>query len=137
MRNLKRMAAGIVLCPLLTFAAQPETALAQDSHESALERQVDAATFAPGKLASAGLPGVVVVGRKDPLHRSDRRLSILVMSLPSGGARAQNRADIVGWVQSQVALRRDPNQASGEELQMMQRAVAPPVGPDPDAGTAP
>ena len=137
MRNLKRAAAGIVLCPLLAFAALPETALAQDGHESALERQVDAATFSPGKLASAGLPEVVVVGKKNPLRRSDRRLSILVTSLPSGGARAQNRADITGWFQNQAALRRDPNQASGEELQMMQRAAAPPVGPDPDAGTAP
>ncbi|HWY23900.1 MAG TPA: hypothetical protein VNX47_03210 [Nevskia sp.] len=131
MRNLKRMAAGIVLFPLLAFAALPKTALAQDSE---LERQVDAATGTVARPASTGLPGTVVSGRKNPLHGSDRRLSILIMSLPSGGERAQNRADIVGWFQNQVALRRNPNQASGEELQMMQRASAPPVGSDPDAG---
>lgn len=134
MQKLNRMIAGIGLYPLLAFAALPTAAFAQ---EDELERQVDAASSASARPASAGLRGALVTGRKDPLHRSDRRLSILIMSLPSGGERAQNRADIVGWFQDQVALRRDPNQASGEELQMMQRASAPPVGSDPDTGAAP
>src|SRR5579859_1197324 len=51
MRNLKRMAAGIVLSPLLAFAALPKTALAQDSE---LERQVDAATGTVARPASTG-----------------------------------------------------------------------------------
>jgi hypothetical protein len=137
MRNLKCMAAAIVLCPLLAFAVLPNAAPAQEGGSSELERQVNAATKLPARPADAGLPGVVIVSRRDPLHRSDRRLSILVMSLPAGGERAQNRADVVGWIQSRVALRRDPNRASGEELQMMRRASAPPVGSDPDAGAAP
>jgi hypothetical protein len=133
MRKPKRMTA-ILLWPLLLFAGLPLAALAQELQEGGLERQVLAATSPPASPASARLPGTVIVGRKNPLRRSDRRLSILITSLPSGGERAQKRMDIVGWMQDQVALRRDPNQASGEELQMMQRASAPPAGSDPDAG---
>jgi hypothetical protein len=126
MRNRKWMVPGLLaLCTLSTVAT---------AQELVLERQVAAVAATDSRPASAGLPGTVITGRKNPLHRSDRRLEILSSSLPSGGERAQNRMDVVGWIETQAALRRDPNQASGEERQMMQRASAPPPGPDPDAG---
>ena len=130
MRSRKWIVPGLLaLCTLANAAS---------AQELAVEQQIAAAAATDSRAFSVSLPGTVITGRKGPLQRSDRRLSILISSLPSGGERAQNRMDVVGWIQTQVALRRDPNQASGEERQMMQRISAPPPGPDPDAGaTAP
>ncbi|MDB5976683.1 MAG: hypothetical protein JWR07_3443 [Nevskia sp.] len=130
MRNRKWMVPGLLALCTLSNAATAQ--------KFVLEQQIAMVANTRPRPVSTSFPGAVIVGRKDPLYRSDHRLSILISSLPSGGQRAQNRMDVVGWIQTQVALRRDPNQASGEERQMMQRASAPPPGPDPDAGaTAP
>ena len=100
-----------------------------------LDRQVDAAAAA-GRPASRSFAGIVINGRTNPLRRSDRRVAILSAALPlDTGPGAAQRGDgqpLTPW----LALTLDPQKATGETRRMMERSLAPPAGPDPDAGSA-
>jgi len=75
---------------------------------------------------------VIVNGKADPLARSDRRLARLKKSLPGTQAKAPSSA-----LGRYAAAHDDPNAATGQQREMMERANGPAAGNGPDSGLAP
>lgn len=75
------------------------------------------------------LPGVTVEGKASLIDKSDHRLRLLQNSLPELGGNAPHRKAIQERAREYVARHRDPNQATGQQRVMMERAQTPP-GPD-------
>jgi len=75
---------------------------------------------------------VIVNGKADPLARSDRRLARLKKSLPGTQAKAPSTA-----LGRYAAAHDDPNAATGQQREMMERANGPAAGNGPDSGLAP
>jgi hypothetical protein len=77
---------------------------------------------------------VIVKGPKNPLNRSDRKLARIKKSLPAGKSDAKAPSSPLGRY---IASHSDPNAATGQQRQMMERAQGPAAGSGPDSGLAP
>jgi len=116
---------------MLTALASPglQAQPAQQSQQSgtdgkppAPKAQGDVHTTAP----------VIVNGKADPLARSDRKLARIKKSLPGDQAKAPSSA-----LGRYAAAHDDPNAATGQQRQMMERANGPAAGNGPDSGIGP
>lgn len=83
------------------------------------------------------LDGVEVKARPDPMARSKRRLDHLKKSLPELGSDVPRKPDAGDRITAYLAAHRDPNQATGEQRRMMQRAVSAPQAAGAGAESAP
>lgn len=131
-KPLRNAAAVVLACSMCWAAAQ-----AQDIDVGIdVDRQVDAATAAMPAVSGRSFNGIVITGQINPLRRSDRRLSILIASLPL--TIGSEPAGTGAWQQleARFGFPAEPNAAEGEPRRMMERTLAPPAGPDPDAGAA-
>ena len=102
--------------------AQQAQSAAADGKSPAQAGQGDVHTTAP----------VIVNGKADPLARSDRKLARLKKSLP--GDRAKPPSTALGRY---AAAHDDPNAATGQQREMMERANGPAAGNGPDSGLGP
>jgi hypothetical protein len=102
--------------------AQPAQQAGTDAKPPAPKAQGDVHTTAP----------VIVNGKADPLARSDRKLARLKKSLPGTQAKAPSSA-----LGRYAAAHDDPNAATGQQREMMERANGPAAGNGPDSGLAP
>ena len=102
--------------------AQQSQQAGTDARPPASKAQEDVHTTAP----------VIVNGKADPLARSDRKLARLKKSLPGTQAKAPSTA-----LGRYAAAHDDPNAATGQQREMMERANGPAAGNGPDSGLAP
>ena len=75
---------------------------------------------------------VIVNGKANPLARSDRRLARIKKSLPGSTSKAPSTA-----LGRYAAAHDDPNAATGQQREMMERANGPAAGNGPDSGIGP
>ena len=75
---------------------------------------------------------VIVNGKSDPLARSDRRLARIRKSLPGDTSKRPSTA-----LGRYAAAHDDPNAATGQQREMMERANGPAAGNGPDSGIGP
>jgi len=75
---------------------------------------------------------VIVNGKANPLARSDRRLARIKKSLPGDASKKPSTA-----LGRYAAAHADPNAATGQQREMMERANGPAAGNGPDSGLGP
>lgn len=81
----------------------------------------------PGNTAPvAQLPGATVGGQSTVFDRSTRHLHRLQNSLPELGGEAAHHHRLSQRLHDYLARHRDPNQATGQQRAMMDRAQTPP-----------
>ncbi len=127
-KPLRNAAAVVLACSMCWAAAQAQGI--------DVDRQVDAATAAAPAVSGRSFDAIVITGQINPLRRSDRRLSILMASLPLTIGSEPARTGAWQRLEARLGFPAEPNAAEGEPRRMMERTLAPPTGPDPDAGAA-
>lgn len=114
----------------MTTAARPLPALLCAVLGLALQASA-AAKDPPPPAQQQDLPGVTVQGHHNPLNRSDRKLRQLKKSLPELGGKAAPTAG--DRARDYLARHADPEAATGQQRQMMEKARQPegPASPAP------
>jgi hypothetical protein len=127
-KPLRNAAAAVLSCSMYWAAAQAQPI--------DLDRQVDAVIASKPAASSRSFEEIAIMGLGNPLRRSDRRLSILIASLPLTTGSAPTKTSAWQQVEARLGFPADPNAAAGEAKRMMERTLAPPAGPDADVGIA-